>query len=804
MSSVYRKKLLTLSGWLRKEGFLEESLLAGLLKTAISKEEAENTLNTSKRVPKILKSILWEKGVEYDSRGLDYLAKIYRQQVLDLIPGDIEDKDKGLAIQWLGSLGSYDKDFAKKLILNAADEDSAVIANYFMQTVVLRMREDYDPDGVALSSVKNKLERFFLWKKFMPEKDLMSIRSLKQLNDVIQSSEGAIKEYEENKKYLNAEEGKELLGEDSFWKAIAIHNKGAACELGKNTEWCTAAPGGSAFAQYYHPQDPLFFIENVNPASREFGERYQIHFGSNQFMDKEDMPVGGHLRDELIEALVGFGADKYLSARVYSNYESFYDLSYDEEDFLGFANDLDTYNREVISQKIKDDSFNDTDNSSFNKFIDQISEQIANEQIPLDDSKMSDRAVQLLADYSPTQFFLEKLHIDYPELARKAFMNSIYPNRNENLYTKTHHPLSIGSAVLSGLLFESESISEALEDEGVRKAFVINLLNSKPIDLISPHKMDQQVRAIIEEVVPGFIRGYIESAYAYPGWSWYVGFKNKAEIELSDDLNLEYFKDEAAGPLDVRKHIVDIEIRYPLNTLIAKNFHKNYPLVFKKTLSSLIKQLLSKELDSWTYITAIKDMAKLGVLSDYSKEILEIFRAGFSSSDHKRFGRGVDDLIKDLNLSEDMLLKIREMRQSADVNYNKRLFEELDSKFLSWRNEDMSSVVLNEVDAAIRGLNTSGPNKLFFTNLHNKVIDAVRSAQSAAHVDNSNLRTKPEMGEDVLLYLATFEPRTWDNLNLDYRSVGVTDSMRAKAKRGLSALSFNQDSSYSEYDEDEQ
>ena len=57
--------------------------------------------------------------------------------------------------------------------------------------------------------------------------------------------------------------------------------------MGKRTDWCTAGRGLEYFAQYYRPNDPLFFFEDG-----ETGERFQFHYGSRQFMDHGDDHVG--------------------------------------------------------------------------------------------------------------------------------------------------------------------------------------------------------------------------------------------------------------------------------------------------------------------------------------------------------------------------------------------------------------------------------------------------------------------------------------------------------------------------------
>ena len=114
----------------------------------------------------------------------------------------------------------------------------------------------------------------------------------------------------------------------------------------------------------------------------------------------------------------------------------------------------------------------------------------------------------------------------------------------------------------------------------------------------------------------------------------------------------------------------------------------------------------------------------------------------------------------------------------------------------------MTQQTLDDVDAVIRGLDTGFADKVLFKDLHRKVLESIRVSQRS-NTPTGGLKTKPELGEDILLYLATFEPRTWDNLNLDFRAAGVTDYMRAKAKRGLNALSFSQAMQDAQDEEDE-
>jgi hypothetical protein len=94
--------------------------------------------------------------------------------------------------------------------------------------------------------------------------------------------------------------GAKLVYDGDNWRVIEILDTGAvgkeaACFYGGNnqeTRWCTSAPGASWFERYIN-QGPLYVIFNpndtdVSPMTGLPKVRYQFHFPSNQFMDKDD------------------------------------------------------------------------------------------------------------------------------------------------------------------------------------------------------------------------------------------------------------------------------------------------------------------------------------------------------------------------------------------------------------------------------------------------------------------------------------------------------------------------------------
>ena len=219
--------------------------------------------------------------------------------IWDMIPEDIEtdrtrrDKsNQALALLWLLRLMRTQPKMMKKVVHDYAEDSEQVM-------------EDF--------------EMYFNYKHLMEKPDLNSIKSLDELEQVVLNARDDIRDYQEKQSYANAEEGTEVFRDDDEWMIAALHNKGAACELGKGTDWCTAAPGLDYFAEYYEPDDPLFYFENRDPDAAQWSgrdlargidpvepesPRFQFHYGSSQFMDEQDRPLPPEVTSQLHSLLM--------------------------------------------------------------------------------------------------------------------------------------------------------------------------------------------------------------------------------------------------------------------------------------------------------------------------------------------------------------------------------------------------------------------------------------------------------------------------------------------------------------------
>ena len=260
----------------------------------VSFSDAKETLN-SKRTLKIIKNYLYDRKqenpnfleVEFESQH-----RIFKNYLLDIVPDDLTDNQKGTSVLWLLKMAREDSDLAAHLI-----------------------------NGRAIVGPRSNLETFFHHQRFMPNQDLMQIKSLDDLVVMTHNAKEEIQKAQEKKNYLDAEQGTEIFRDDSEWTIAALHNKGAACSLGKGTDWCTAAPGLDYFEDYYRKDDPLFFFQQKKYIQDDVDhgpKRYQFHYGSAQFMDANDERVDKETFEMLHSMLIETEAwDKYEKLRIF-------------------------------------------------------------------------------------------------------------------------------------------------------------------------------------------------------------------------------------------------------------------------------------------------------------------------------------------------------------------------------------------------------------------------------------------------------------------------------------------------------
>ena len=129
------------------------------------------------------------------------------------------------------------------------------------------------------------LQKFHRFKQQIPQekRDINRISSFDELYDL--TKEFSL-EQATTTKAERIRQDAELVYDGPNWEILIPKSEEASCHYGANTRWCTAGSSNNYY-NHYSKQGPLYIILNKKDPT----DKYQFHFESNQFMDKEDRTV---------------------------------------------------------------------------------------------------------------------------------------------------------------------------------------------------------------------------------------------------------------------------------------------------------------------------------------------------------------------------------------------------------------------------------------------------------------------------------------------------------------------------------
>ena len=173
-----------------------------------------------------------------------------------------------------------------------------------------KARETFMEDLYKITDDLKKFERFK--GKIKGEKDINKLTA-DQLYDAVKDFDLTLASTTKaERKSAEVHPGSKMVYDGPNWRVIEIEDKGpvgkeAACFYGGNnqeTRWCTSTPGTDQWFNRYIKDGPLYVLFNPNDTdvSATTGlpkNRYQFHFPSNQFMDKDDR------QQDLVQLLTG-------------------------------------------------------------------------------------------------------------------------------------------------------------------------------------------------------------------------------------------------------------------------------------------------------------------------------------------------------------------------------------------------------------------------------------------------------------------------------------------------------------------
>ena len=238
-----------------------------------------------------------------DKEGNKTKPKLSKKEFMDLILADPTTRLNNVDIETanaeeLGKIkaGSYVPWLVKNYLLPKTE---SAVGEYSYEREVKRAKEVFLEDLYKVTDDLKKFERF---KGRLPQ-EMRDINKLTpdQLYDAVKDFDLTLATTTKaERKSAPVHPGAKLVFDGPNWRVIEIEDTGqvgkeAACFYGGNnveTRWCTSAPGASWFERYIK-DGPLYVVFNPNDTdvSSNTGlpkTRYQFHFPSNQFMDKDD------------------------------------------------------------------------------------------------------------------------------------------------------------------------------------------------------------------------------------------------------------------------------------------------------------------------------------------------------------------------------------------------------------------------------------------------------------------------------------------------------------------------------------
>ena len=250
-----------------------------------------------------------------DKEGNKLRPKLSKKEFVDLVLADPTTRLNNVDIETatpeeLGKIkaGSYVPWIVKHYLLPKTETNPG---DYTYEKDVKRAKDVFMEDLYKITERLTKFERF---KGRLPT-EMRDINKLTpdQLYDAVKDFDLTLATTTKaERKSAPVHPGAKLVYNGENWRVVEIADKGevgkeAACFYGGNnqeTQWCTSSPGTRQWFDRYIKEGPLYVIFNpndtdVSPMTGLPKVRYQFHFPSNQFMDKDDR------QQDLIQLLNG-------------------------------------------------------------------------------------------------------------------------------------------------------------------------------------------------------------------------------------------------------------------------------------------------------------------------------------------------------------------------------------------------------------------------------------------------------------------------------------------------------------------
>lgn len=166
-----------------------------------------------------------------------------------------------------------ERSWLNRMVISLHTDENEGYLDIYKRLKVLRL---LNPDERDL----NKFPNLSSFLNFMENK-----LSTVMVNDIMGNNRERKKKFLDDR-FIEAKNDIHKWYEDEKWLVISPFSYEASVYWGHGTNWCTAYKHDKSHWDDYYGDGCLFI--NVN---KETGDKYQFHFGAEQYMDKFDKPI---------------------------------------------------------------------------------------------------------------------------------------------------------------------------------------------------------------------------------------------------------------------------------------------------------------------------------------------------------------------------------------------------------------------------------------------------------------------------------------------------------------------------------
>lgn len=241
--------------------------------------------------------------LEADSnKRIEYLKKKYAEKLMAFLAHN-DSNNFGAYLRGVDSKAAilpalnHEVDKIISSVVKRIDSTQGTYSEWILRNILKLSKDQYQrfwgEDESKLADDIADYHRYkYLFKQLAQEEnkpeiarytDINQIKGFVELYNALQLIDSHITAADAEEEMKGLEKEVEKVYDSENYLILIPKTEEASCAYGRQTRWCTASTGSYNYFNQYNREGPLYII-----IDKKNNEKFQFHFQSNQFMDKND------------------------------------------------------------------------------------------------------------------------------------------------------------------------------------------------------------------------------------------------------------------------------------------------------------------------------------------------------------------------------------------------------------------------------------------------------------------------------------------------------------------------------------